>query len=145
MVNKVRWVLWGQDWWDWDHEWGRLGAMGSGLGGLGGVGMVNRVHWVLWGRDWWDWVGVQGVAWHHMGVQERASTQEHACARKGRAKGGVSVQEGRKPSAAANWGGTVGVQRAEGAQCDGGVDGGGGARVCKAPGARGCEQGCVGT
>ena len=68
MDNKVRWMLWGQDWWDWDHEWGRLGVVGSGLGGRGGLGMVNRVHWVLWGQDWdwrywdhqWDQMGAVG-------------------------------------------------------------------------------------
>ena len=120
MVNRVRWVLWGWDWEDWDHQWDQLGAVGSGLGGLGwsmgsvecygvrtggigmvsrvrrvlwggdwwdwdpqwdqlgamgpGQGVVNRIHWVLWGRDWRDWVDVRGVAWHHVGVQERAST-----------------------------------------------------------------------
>ena len=62
--NGIGWVLWGQDWWDWDHEWGQLGAMGSGLGGLE---MVSRVHWVLWGQDWGElgWsmglVGCRGV------------------------------------------------------------------------------------
>ena len=68
MVSRVRWVLWGGDWWDWDPQWDQLGAMGPGQG------VVNRIHWVLWGRDWWDWVDVRGVAWHHVGVQERAST-----------------------------------------------------------------------
>ena len=61
MVTRVRWVLWGRDWRDWDHQWDQLGAMGPGLG------MVNRIRWVLWGRDgggWdpqWDQLGAVGL------------------------------------------------------------------------------------
>ena len=68
VVNRIHWVLWGRDGGGWDPQWDQLGAMGPGLG------VVNRIHWVLWGRHWWDWVGVQGVAWHHMGVK---SVQAH--------------------------------------------------------------------
>ena len=35
MVNRIHWVLWGQDGGDWDHQWDQLGAMVSGLVGLG--------------------------------------------------------------------------------------------------------------